>query len=564
MLQEILKRRTTALLCAGAMVLLPQCNIMATSAHAASAQLQTLFTDWRTLATPEQRDGAVDYGAKALSHKKDGLKKMQKRLATLDRTGWTTEDDIDARLIAAEMNGLDFDLRVRRPWARDPGYFATIFAEESDVPAHEGPSADTIDLFRYDYPLSPQAASDLAARLSGVPVLLERARGWLAKSNTADLWKYGERDFHRQAKVLGALLDGSLKMRTLEGQKAATLDGAGAPVREAAQKALAATQDFGKWIAAEAPHKTGPSGVGKANYDWYMKNVQLVPYTWEEQVSLLRRELERAQASLRLEELHNRNLPPLKPIENPVAYRKYATTKMQQFTDFIIKTGLVPDQPYYRAAMAAQTLDYTPPEDRNFFLKVTALDPWPLYSHDIHWTELARIKDDPNPDPIRRGAPLFNIYAARSEGFATAYEEIVMQAGLYDHEPRGRELVWIMLANRAARGLASLYVQANQMDLATAGRFHASWTPRGYSDPNNSLVGFEQLLYLRQPGYGTSYVTGKLMFDQLISRQAHEAEAAGRPFDVRTTFAGIAATGIVPWPLVEEALIPAKALADAP
>ena len=48
-----------------------------------------------------------------------------------------------------------------------------------------------------------------------------------------------------------------------------------------------------------------------------------------------------------------------------------------------------------------------------------------------------------------------------------------MQAGLYDHEPRGRELVWIMLANRAARGLASLYVQANQMDLATAGRFHA-------------------------------------------------------------------------------------------
>ena len=564
MLQEILKRRTTALLCAGAIVLLPQCNILAAPAHAASAQLQTLFTDWRALATPEQRDGAPDYDAKALSHKKDGLKQMQKRLAALDHTGWTTEDDIDARLIAAEMNGLDFDLRVRRPWARDPGYFATIFAEESDVPAHEGPSADTIDLFHYDYPLSPQAASDLAARLSGVPVLLERARGWLAKSNTADLWKYGDREFRHQAKALTALLDGSLKMRTLEGQKAATLDGAGAPVREAAQKALAATQDFANWIAAEAPRKTGPSGVGKDNYDWYMKNVQLVPYSWDEQVTLLRRELERAQASLRLEELHNRNLPPLKPIDNAVAYRKYATTKMQQFTDFIIKTGLVPDQPYYRAAMAAQTLDYTPPEDRNFFLKITALDPWPLYSHDIHWTELARIKDDPNPDPIRRGAPLFNIYAARSEGFATAYEEIVMQAGLYDHEPRGRELVWIMLANRAARGLASLYVQANQMDLATAGRFHASWTPRGYSDPNNSLVGFEQLLYLRQPGYGTSYVTGKLMFDQLISRQAHEAEAAGHPFDVRTTFAGIAATGIVPWPLVEEALIPAKALADAP
>ncbi len=36
-----------------------------------------------------------------------------------------------------------------------------------------------------------------------------------------------------------------------------------------------------------------------------------------------------------------------------------------------------------------------------------------------------------------------------------------MHVGLYDDNPRARELVWIMLANRAPRGLASLYVQAN-------------------------------------------------------------------------------------------------------
>ena len=83
-----------------------------------------------------------------------------------------------------------------------------------------------------------------------------------------------------------------------------------------------------------------------------------------------------------------------------------------------------------------------------------------------------------------------------------------MQAGLYDDVPHGRELVYIMLANRAARGLASLYVQANMMSLAEAGRFHASWTPRHWSDPNSKLVGFEQLLYARQPGYGPSYIVG--------------------------------------------------------
>ena len=39
-------------------------------------------------------------------------------------------------------------------------------------------------------------------------------------------------------------------------------------------------------------------------------------------------------------------------------------------------------------------------------------------------------------------------------------EEMMMHAGLYDDNPRAREIAWIMLAQRAARGLGSLYAQA--------------------------------------------------------------------------------------------------------
>ena len=120
--------------------------------------------------------------------------------------------------------------------------------------------------------------------------------------------------------------------------------------------------------------------------------------------------------------------------------------------------------------------------------------------------------------------PLFNMYADRSEGFATAMEEIAMQEGIYDDEPHGRELVWAMLANRAARGLASLRVQNNEMTLEEAGKFHAGWTPRGWSDAKSKLVGFEQLLYLRQPGYGPSYVVGKSQLDNMIARASHQAK----------------------------------------
>jgi hypothetical protein len=100
--------------------------------------------------------------------------------------------------------------------------------------------------------------------------------------------------------------------------------------------------------------------------------------------------------------------------------------------------------------MAKQALGYTPPEQRNFFLQGAAREPLALYSHDYHWIELARMKHEPNASPIRR------------------------------------------LANRAARGLASLYVQSNELTLQQAGHFHAQWTPRGWSDPNSDLVAFEQ------------------------------------------------------------------------
>ena len=70
----------------------------------------------------------------------------------------------------------------------------------------------------------------------------------------------------------------------------------------------------------------------------------------------------------------------------------------------------------------------------------------------------ARMRDEPYPSPIRSVASLYDIWDTRAEGFATAFEELLMHAGLYDDNPRAKELVWIMLANRAARGLAALYV----------------------------------------------------------------------------------------------------------
>jgi hypothetical protein len=61
---------------------------------------------------------------------------------------------------------------------------------------------------------------------------------------------------------------------------------------------------------------------------------------------------------------------------------------------------------------------------------------------------------------------------------------------------------------------------------------------------------FEQHLYLRQPGYGTSYVTGKYLLEQTLAdwrRQRQEqVEAAGEPARLRDFFDHLHDAGNIP------------------
>ena len=515
-----------------------------------------LSNDWRQFAKPAITNCVPDYTTAAMAKKAQELKGYQSRLDAIDTQGWPQSQQIDYQLFKAELNGMDFDMRVLKPWARDPTFYASVWSEQSDVPEHEGPSSEPIiNLYEFSYPLPKADQKKLTCLLGAVPAVLEQAKINLKDSTARDLWVYGTRAFREQSKMLAELEAGTLSLRTLAGRVPANLKGADKSLVSAVRKARQATDGFRQWLDAEAPAKQGPSGVGKQNYDWYMKNVHLVPYTWEQQATLLRRELERSRASLALEEFRNRNLPQLEPVANAAAFQALADAKMKKIVDFLIDAGIVPDKPYYRDAMEQQKGAYTPPAETNFFSNTTVRNPLGLYSHNYHWIELARIKSEPNASPIRSLTPVSDMYDSRSEGLATALEEILLHAGLYDDEPRGREIVWIMLANRAARGLASLYVQSNEITAAQAGVFHARWTPRKWSDPASDLVAFEQLIYLRQPGYGTSYVTGKMLVDRLMSDYSARLEAQGKPFELSDFFRQLNAAGIMPYPLIEAEMV---------
>ncbi len=485
--------------------------------------LLELFAEWRDFETPPTFDGAPDYTAGTFASRYETFLTLRNHLHRIDPGGWPVAQQVDWHIVRAEMNGYDFNHRVLKPWARDPAFYNTIWTYRSDVPAHEGPTHHAVvELWTYEFPLTASEQQRLATELSVIPPLMKQARSNLT-GNARDLWIAGIRDIRDQAANLEKLQD-------------TFADSNNGELRSVIDDSLLATNELISWLEAQAPSKSGPSGIGKENYTWYQQNVHLVPMTWEQEVALLKRELDRAWSSLKLEEQRNKDLPPLVAASTPAAYDEMADKAATRIMRFLADKEILTVEEYMEPAMREHLGSFVPEAERNFFWIAAHYDPAPLFTHFYHWFELARMDLEPHPSPVRQGSVLYNIYDSRNEGTATGVEEMFMHAGLYDGSPRSRELVWIMLAQRAARGLGSLYAHANEMTMEEAGRVHIDWTPRGWMKTEPDLVIFEQHLYLRQPGYGTSYVTGKYLLERTLADYAKQMEEHGEAFRMKDFF----------------------------
>ena len=487
------------------------------------ADLLELFADWRTFEVPPLRNGAPDYTADTFAARHADYQALRARLDAMEIDDWSVAEQVDWHLVRAEMNGYDFNHRVLKPWVRDPAFYDTVWMNRSDVPAHEGPTNHAVvEVWMYEFPLSAADDARLTAEIRAIPPLMRQAAGNLT-GNARDLWVTGIRDMRSQ-------LDELDRVREMAGS------GASADLVDAILEAKIATQELIDFLEAEAPNKDGPSGIGKDNYTWYQQQVHLVPLSWEDEVRLLKRELDRAWSSLKLEEQRNRELPPMVAASTPAEYDAMAREAVDRIINFLDEKEILTVEPYMKPAVAAHMGSFIPEADRNFFYITSHYDPAPLFTHFYHWMELARMDLEPHPSPVRQGALLYNIFDSRNEGTATGVEEMFMHAGLYDDRPRSREIVWILLAQRAARGLGSLYAHANEMTMAEAGTIHEDWTPRGWMKTEEDLRIFEQHLYLRQPGYGTSYITGKYLLERTLADYAKQTEERGEAFRMKDFF----------------------------
>jgi hypothetical protein len=495
-------------------------------------ELVSLFGEWRSFQKPKLLDGVPDYTAAAMAAQRRELVNWQRRLAAIDPSAWPISRQVDYHVVRAEMNGLEFDHRVLKPWARNPAFYVTVFTEESDQPAREGPlSYGAVELWTYTFPLTAERAAQLDSGIRTIPKLLAQAKTNLVGNGT-DLWTFGMKSIRQQSADLAQL--------------ASRLADAPGSLKADVENAKKSTDDFAALLDSQAASRKGPSGVGVDNYDWYLKNVQLAPYTWQEEVTIMERELARSHALLAMEEVRNAKLPPQAPIASAGEYDRRFGAAVTEYMAYLRDHDILEVRDYMDPALRARIGSFRS-GPREFFSELDYRDPELMRTHAYHWFDKGRMVHEPHASPIRRGALLYNIFNTRTEGHATGWEELMTQAGMFDARPRTRELFFIALAERAARALGDLKMHSNEWTLEQAAAFASANTPRGWLRLDGNLVRDEQHLYLQQPGYGTSYIIGKIETEKLLSERRQQL---GENFTLKRFMEEFDAAGLVPAALV--------------
>ena len=488
-------------------------------------ELITLFEEFREFQRPKQIDGVAVYTAPAMAEQFKKVQGYQRRLSAIDVTEWPIAQQVDYHVVRAEMNGLEFEHRVRRPWARDPSFY--LFSA-----AGAGPTADGRPRIP-DLPMSRADAAAFKAQLQSVSQLLQQARTNLSEAS-GDLARFAIHFLDAEVAIYRGLA-----ARLLEHHPELISD---------VETAIGAVKDYGTWLEANLSTMNAPAGIGKENYNWWLKNVHLVPYTWDELYASLTREYEHSVGALKIVEHRNRDLPPLKLVSSADEYTRRWRNDEQYMLNFIQKNELFTVPDYYTEYNVDQWWNS---EERNgaqdFFEQCRDRDMLAEIAHNAlghHIDGMMLRRDD---RPIRGQTRLYDIDMIRNEGMAFGLEEVFLHAGIYEERPRAEEINLIAKAFRAVRGLADLNIHSNAFTLSDALEFCYEETPYHWMIKEGHEVWFEMQTTTRAPGWHMGMVLGRIQIMKLIG---DAAKVRGDDFVLGEFLDEYRAVGMVPIALI--------------
>jgi uncharacterized protein (DUF885 family) len=487
------------------------------------------FWQWRARYHPfsqddipriERPNGPRDWSADSIARQKTALDDFEKRWKGIDRKSWTVARQVDYRLLGSALARVRWELEINPRWQRDPTFYIDQTLTALLEALVEPP------------PFTAMRSHEIVERMQQIPGIIENGKENLrpvrpfAALAVADLQDIRPK-LERVKREVGPMLN-NVSPGASDTQKA-NKSNLTQQFGSATDNAISALESYRSLLLSQIGSLPDNSAVGRENYEFFLHHVALLPYTPEELLSLSRQEWDRSVAFEQYEKQRNKGLPELKLAANLKDEVDGAREKELEIRKFLEEKGIltVPARighyslrptPDYLDALSdfGELDDFTGPSGLNrdgvrwakppsprlgYFWLATAKDPRPDMVHEGipgHYFQMCLSWS--HPDPIRR-----HYYdSGANEGLGFYSEEMMLQAGLFDDQPRTREIIYNFMRLRALRVEVDVKLALGEFFISQAADYLAQHVPM-----DRKSAEAEAALFATTPGQAISYQIGK-------------------------------------------------------
>jgi len=404
-------------------------------------------------------DRLTDYSPAAVAKRAAYVHDLLESVRATDIASWSKDDQIDAILFRAQLEGPDFANRVRNLTATDPLIYT-------------GEASDAIfSLIKKEYDTPRNRARSATKRLEQVPAMLEQS-----KSNLTQPVRLYAQWAIESARSIDPLYNDSLMSALDHGLTPSEH----AALVKARDNATAAMHAYADWLEKQLPQMAEWKPLGKDNYEYMLHRILLLPFSAHDVAHLGEVELARYRA---LEAML-----PDPSLADPNPQRAASIPKDQQaflqayqsredaMLRFLKEKRIVTIPDYIGPFLIRQLPEafkptspggfmnppgvYDPdnsgfyfiptynPQSGNFYIRAAIEDPRPLLGHEGipgHFLQISIANH--LADEIRR----HHEDTVFIEGWALYGEEMLVREGLYPPDSAGAAQVLRLARYRAAR-----------------------------------------------------------------------------------------------------------------
>ncbi len=403
-------------------------------------------------------DRLTDYSPAKIAEREKHVRTLLEKVRAMKTDAWPKEDRIDWLLFRAQLEQFDFGSRVLKSTEKNP----QVYIGEC--------VSGIFSLLKKEYDTPAKRALAATARLKAMPAMLKQGVG-----NLRNPVKLYAQLAVQSARAIDPLLTGSLM----------ALDVGLAPTEhdeliKARDSAMAAAHSYADELEKRIPSMPDFAPMGEANYNYYLKQVLLLPLNASEVEMIGRVELARYRA---LESLLSdpkladpdpsraSNVPPdqesfLKAYESREAEMISFMKEHQIVTipDYLgrfeirqLPEAFKPTSPggfmnppgvYDKDPTGFFFIPTYNPQSKNFYIRAAIEDPRPILGHEGipgHFMQLSIANHLPNEIRRQHGDNVF------VEGWALYGEEMLMRTGFYPENSAAQGQILRLSRYRSAR-----------------------------------------------------------------------------------------------------------------